>query len=60
LTSNCAVAKRRTRRSVNQHQIEVKDVRDEEIICHFNSQRMIVNIEEREIHSVKCFSCDSE
>jgi hypothetical protein len=60
LTSNSRTTKRRTRNSISQHKIEIKEVRKEEIICDFNSQEMVAKINEKEILSVTCFSCTSE
>ncbi|KAG5675361.1 hypothetical protein PVAND_005270 [Polypedilum vanderplanki] len=58
LTLNNKTTKRRTRRSINQHKIEIKDIKDKEIFCYFNSKEIIVKINENEIVNVQCSQCD--
>lgn len=51
--------KRRTRNSISKHNIIIKDIKDEEIICNFNEKsEIIVKVLQKEVLTVSCSSCD--
>ncbi|KAL7043086.1 hypothetical protein ACKWTF_001387 [Chironomus riparius] len=51
--------KRRTRNSISRHNIIIKDIKDEEIICEFNEQsEVIVKVIVKEVQTASCSSCE--
>lgn len=51
--------KRRTRNSISNQNIDIKHVKDEEILCSFNgSLEVTIKVNENEVIAASCTSCD--
>lgn len=51
--------KRRTRNSIKQHKIDIKDVKETEIVCIYNTSTEIkIKVVENEIHTASCSTCE--